>query len=156
MIKGTDIELINHPYLTGGYCNTVTFMTKMTNRLREGRIIELEGDAVGGLFLNKEMIITSIKKVDGCNQVYCKVLTAKPLSTTHYQQDTINPDHHKHGDIETIDYITAINKNMKPEHAFFVGNAIKYLSRFPKKNGLEDVKKAQWYVNKLIEIMEAE
>jgi Protein of unknwon function (DUF3310) len=37
---------------------------------------------------------------------------------------------------------------------FLVGNAIKYLSRYKKKNGLEDVKKAQWYVNYLVELLE--
>lgn len=32
---------------------------------------------------------------------------------------------------------------------FLVGNAIKYLARYPKKNGLEDVQKALWYTNHL-------
>lgn len=32
------------------------------------------------------------------------------------------------------------------------GNIIKYIFRAPKKNGLEDLKKAQWYLNKLIDV----
>ena len=37
---------------------------------------------------------------------------------------------------------------------YFVGNIIKYVSRFRKKNGIEDLKKAQWYLNRLISNME--
>lgn len=35
---------------------------------------------------------------------------------------------------------------------FLKGNVIKYLCRSEKKNGIEDLKKAQWYINKLVEV----
>lgn len=35
---------------------------------------------------------------------------------------------------------------------FFEGNAIKYLSRWREKGGVEDLKKAQHYIQKLIEV----
>ena len=34
--------------------------------------------------------------------------------------------------------------------SFCAGNVIKYTYRYKEKNGLEDLKKAQWYLNKLI------
>lgn len=37
---------------------------------------------------------------------------------------------------------------------FNIGNAMKYLWRFEQKNGLEDLKKAQWYLNDAINQME--
>jgi len=41
------------------------------------------------------------------------------------------------------------------EHMNFnVGNAVKYLWRYEGKNGLEDLKKAAWYVNREIERLE--
>jgi hypothetical protein len=58
----------------------------------------------------------------------------------------IVPEHYKQGSIEPIDYIIANNLN------FIEGNIIKYISRYKYKNGLEDLKKAQFYINKLIEI----
>ena len=61
------------------------------------------------------------------------------------EKDNINPEHYIHG-IECIDYITS--KNM----SFLEGNVIKYVTRYKMKNGLEDLKKAQWYLNRLIEI----
>lgn len=39
---------------------------------------------------------------------------------------------------------------------FFSGNVVKYVARHREKNGIEDLKKAQHYLNKLIEIMEGE
>jgi hypothetical protein len=35
-----------------------------------------------------------------------------------------------------------------------IGNVIKYVSRYKAKNGLEDLKKAQWYLNDIIADME--
>tara|TARA_R100000541_G_scaffold51841_1_gene59414 strand:+ start:3060 stop:3278 length:219 start_codon:yes stop_codon:yes gene_type:complete len=58
--------------------------------------------------------------------------------------DNINPEHYTQG-IECIDYITS--KNM----SFLEGNVVKYVTRYKMKNGLEDLKKAQWYLNRIIE-----
>ena len=57
--------------------------------------------------------------------------------------DKINPDYYK-SKIETADYIDA------HEMDYFQGNEVKYITRFKKKNGLEDLKKAQWYLQRLI------
>ena len=37
---------------------------------------------------------------------------------------------------------------------YFEGNVVKYISRWRKKNGIEDLKKAQWYLNYLIRSQE--
>jgi hypothetical protein len=62
--------------------------------------------------------------------------------------DPINPDHYKNS-VETID---AIEASMTPEafRGYLKGNVIKYVTRYEKKNGLEDLKKADWYLSKLI------
>lgn len=39
-------------------------------------------------------------------------------------------------------------------HNFNIGNAIKYLWRTDHKNGLEDLKKAAWYINREIQRLE--
>lgn len=61
--------------------------------------------------------------------------------------DNINPDHYK-GKVEPIDLIESIG-SLEP---FCQGNIIKYVSRYKKKNGLEDLLKAQYYLKKLIEL----
>lgn len=68
--------------------------------------------------------------------------------------DIVNkPQHYNTGDIEVIDYI----KDKLPLQAyegFLMGNVIKYTSRYKLKNGVEDLKKAKWYLNKTIELLE--
>ncbi|MCQ2087660.1 MAG: DUF3310 domain-containing protein [Bacilli bacterium] len=66
--------------------------------------------------------------------------------------DMVNhPNHYTKGGIECIDIIRVIVSSYKnPFCAALVGNIIKYIYRAPNKNGLEDLKKAQWYLNRLI------
>lgn len=68
------------------------------------------------------------------------------------EPDVVNkPKHYTYGDIETIDYIEQVTKDYKPELAFAIGNAIKYISRANHKNGKEDLDKARWYLNRAFE-----
>lgn len=66
-----------------------------------------------------------------------------------------HPAHYTAGDIEVIDYIKdkldAYNGKMSPFEGYCVGNIIKYISRYPAKNGIEDLKKAKVYLDWLIE-----
>ena len=48
----------------------------------------------------------------------------------------------------------AFTDDLKGIQAVDTANIIKYVCRWHSKNGLEDVKKAQWYLNHLIENIE--
>lgn len=61
-----------------------------------------------------------------------------------------NPRHYTRGSIECIEAIKAATVGKTGIEAFCIGNAIKYLWRYENKNGLEDVEKAAWYINRLI------
>lgn len=68
--------------------------------------------------------------------------------------DLINsPKHYTKSKYETIDIIEDIISNYEiSQDAFLVGQVIKYLSRAPLKgNYLENIQKAQWYLNRLVE-----
>ena len=72
------------------------------------------------------------------------------------QHDPVNsPAHYTVGGIETIDYLRA---KLSPEEfaGYCRGNVLKYLSRAPHKNGTEDLKKARWYLDRLIDLREGE
>lgn len=65
------------------------------------------------------------------------------------------PDHYQSkSGLETIDVIEAFCDNLTGIEAFCTGNAIKYLCRWNKKNGIEDLRKAEWYLQRLIRHME--
>lgn len=63
--------------------------------------------------------------------------------------DNINPDHYKAGKVECIDALEAATVNKTGIEAVCTANVIKYLWRYEVKGKLEDVKKAQWYLNRL-------
>lgn len=69
-------------------------------------------------------------------------------------KDNINPDHYKQGKVECIEALEAATTNKKGIEAVCTANIIKYLWRYEEKNGLEDVKKAKWYLEKLIKTLE--
>lgn len=70
--------------------------------------------------------------------------------------DAVNhPSHYCTGGIECIDVIKATSQGMDGIEAFCHGNATKYLFRWKQKNGLEDLKKARWYIDRLIKMKEA-
>jgi|TARA_R100001460_G_scaffold14_6_gene81 hypothetical protein len=69
-------------------------------------------------------------------------------------EDVVNkPKHYNQGDIECIDAIEAMLT-----HEEFVGylrgNSLKYRWRFRYKNGIEDLRKAEWYEKRLLKVLE--
>ena len=68
--------------------------------------------------------------------------------------DNVNhPQHYNAGGIECIEAIRAALGDEKYE-GFLAGNVLKYVWRYPHKNGVEDCKKAQFYLSKLVELKE--
>ena len=70
--------------------------------------------------------------------------------------DVVNhPKHYKaKNGMEVIDVIEAFTANLKGYEAIYTGKVIKYICRWKEKNGLEDLRKAQWYLNRLIKNIE--
>ena len=63
-----------------------------------------------------------------------------------------HPDHYQteYG-FETIDVIEAFTDGLNGIEAVCTGNALKYICRWKKKNGIEDVEKAIWYLQRLVD-----
>ena len=71
-----------------------------------------------------------------------------------YVVDNVNsPNHYTQGGIESIDYMKA-KLSDEAFQGFLHGNVLKYISRSNYKNGVEDLKKAQWYLNRLVSEIE--
>lgn len=83
-----------------------------------------------------------------------KAMSAIGVSMKNDNNDKVNnPAHYTTGGIETLDYIKA---KVKDYPSYVAGNILKYVSRYEHKNGIEDLKKAQFYLNDLIEWMESD
>ena len=70
--------------------------------------------------------------------------------------DVVNhPSHYETGTFECIDVMVE-TQGKEAVMQFCLCNAFKYLYRHNRKNGIEDIKKAKWYINKYIEMAEEE
>ena len=68
-------------------------------------------------------------------------------------EDMVNhPPHYNKAGIETIEAIKAMTDD--GFEYYLQGNIMKYLWRYRYKNGAEDLKKAQWYLTELINVIE--
>tara|TARA_Y100001963_G_C6608234_1_gene365830 strand:+ start:103 stop:426 length:324 start_codon:yes stop_codon:yes gene_type:complete len=100
----------------------------------------------------RDMIRDKIKKISAeierkGDEKAPKYLTGKG------KEDMVNhPPHYNKAGIETIEAIKAMTDN--GFEYYLQGNIMKYLWRYRYKNGVEDLKKAQWYLNELIDVLE--
>lgn len=101
-------------------------------------------------FADVEAIDGRTWTIDDSYDFYSLTNENEPVEMT--LDDKVNhPSHYTYGDIEVVDFIEQVTKDYKPELAFAIGNAIKYISRANRKNGKEDLDKARWYLNRAFE-----
>jgi len=71
-------------------------------------------------------------------------------SRIYRMKDNVNPSHYKQGKVECIEAIESATINKKGLDAVCTANIIKYLWRCENKGGVEDMKKAMWYLERMI------
>ena len=82
-------------------------------------------------------------------------MSVEPIYLKQKSEDTpINPSHYKKGDIECIDAVEVAISNLKGPEANSTANVIKYMWRWKDKNGVIDLKKARWHIERLIDKIE--
>lgn len=72
--------------------------------------------------------------------------------------DLISPTYYQRAKLETIETIMDIVRDLPGDEAVLVGNAIKYLVRYRFKENtapIIDVQKAEWYIRRLVELLQA-
>lgn len=62
-------------------------------------------------------------------------------------KDNVNHPYHYSGTIECIEYLNSVLKGTEGIEAFCLGNAIKYIHRFPYERNPIDIEKAIWYLD---------
>ena len=71
------------------------------------------------------------------------------------ENETVShPSHYCQGKVECIDALEAATTGLRGIEAVCTANAIKYLWRWKHKNGVTDLHKAQWYIDRLIKQQE--
>jgi hypothetical protein len=97
-----------------------------------------------------------VEETNGCVDGVCPVPWATTTSPFVIEKDAINhPSHYIDGNIECIEAIEAALTN-EEFRGYCKGNSIKYIWRERHKGETESLKKAQWYLNRLIQLDETQ
>lgn len=149
--------LTPNPWPTGEPMLTIPVSAKM------GKIITGEVDILWALVVKSYKngaLIAKILKADAAGQDYVGEESNDNrvgLIGGNKMGDNINhPNHYTAGKVECIDALEAATEGLTGIKAVCTGNAIKYLWRWSRKGGVEDLKKANFYINHLIKILEKE
>lgn len=65
-----------------------------------------------------------------------------------------HPGHYNAGSVECIDAMEAATTHLTGLENICTAQVIKYVWRWKLKNGVEDLKKARWYLDRLIQSLE--
>jgi len=135
--------------------DAVNFIRKYEDAEEQGRLVILPckvGDAHGTRDARPQRHPCRVQAVRADRQRRLPPLHAGKEGGSTYMNDPVNhPAHYTAGGVECIDAITAaLACQIDPVSAWLTGQVIKYLWRWPQKNGAEDLRKARWYLERLI------
>ena len=101
-----------------------------------------------GNYLDDDLKCYECEICDGENMTDTITLTTDTTFHGHYD-DVNNPKHYNRAGLECIEAIEAMTEKMSGDIAPHAANVLKYLWRCEYKNGLQDIDKAIWYLNRL-------
>lgn len=83
---------------------------------------------------------------------------ASKLTRATNDEQTDNVNHPNHYNSYSREVIDTLQGSMTPDEfkGYLKGNIMKYVTRYQFKNGVEDLKKAEWYLEKLTEVVDDE
>lgn len=101
-------------------------------------------------FICPSCLSDNTEKLEGSSTVCydCGVTFSVDCEFKPGDDDVYHPSHYNQGSIEVIDFIDA------HKLGFYEGNIVKYVSRYKYKGGVQDLKKAKFYLDRLISLME--
>jgi hypothetical protein len=106
--------------------------------------------------VSKTSWFAPVEEISDCPGGVCPVPWATKEEPPVIQEDVVNhPSHYTDGGIECIESIEAAF-TIDEFRGYCKGNCIKYIWRERHKGGTESLKKAQWYLNRLIELDESQ
>lgn len=146
--KDTQKDLIDlvHWERKGECWDSIASIRTISNAQAQGQTIGRYEASIRAIRVLRELEETLQEKEREAKQNFCSALLNSEAPKT---EDSKNPSYYK-GKIEAFDFLK--DKLTEEELAGFCkGNVIKYVTREKKKNGLEDLEKAQWYLEALIQ-----
>ena len=106
-------------------------------------------EGLSGFTVDKKLLEEAKEK--GIDELRKRINQSNDVQQRKRKDNVNSPSHYNFGDIEVVDFIEQVTKHYNSDVAYHIGNAIKYISRAPHKNGKEDVAKAKWSIERAFE-----
>ena len=106
-------------------------------------------EGLSGFAVDEKLLEEAKEK--GIDELRKRINQSNDLQQRKRKDNVNSPSHYNFGDIEVVDFIEQVTKHYNSDVAYHIGNAIKYISRAPHKNGKEDVAKAKWSIERAFE-----
>lgn len=125
----------------------------------EGELrIYVHSSANNTYFWSKSQGLTEINPTGGDFSIQVEATDTNYEALTDYLFDPVQkPEHYNTNlpeGVEALDVIAAQTASLSGLHAVCQANVLKYVLRWQKKNGVEDLKKARFYLDRLIKEIE--
>ena len=108
-----------------------------------------DSEGLSGFTVDEKLLEEAKEK--GIDELRKRINQSNDLQQRKRKDNVNSPSHYNFGDIEVVDFIDQVTKHYNSDVAYHIGNAIKYISRAPHKNGKEDVAKAKWSIERAFE-----
>lgn len=129
--------------LSGVSCNDDEYSKHGWNTMNGAKVVSRND----GFIISMPLRARLLDEMEDTRKKY-----VEPLYRAKKSDNVNHPAHYmSHTGLETIDVIEAFTSDLTGMDAVCTANVIKYICRWKHKNGVEDLKKAQWYLNRLIE-----
>lgn len=139
------------------YCERRTYCVKDLDETGDCPFYGKDGDD-DFEHMNDDQLIECLSKIGIHVDTSDDIVTEEKIerAISEIKPDMVaHPPHYNQGGIECIDAIKSATVGKTGIEAVCVANVIKYCWRYEEKNGVEDVKKARWYLDRLIKELEA-
>lgn len=93
---------------------------------------------------------TNVASIPGCAGPGTASRIEAPRGEESKKSAVESPSHYTAGFVECIDALDSATATLTGNEALYIANVIKYCWRWKLKNGVEDLKKARWYLDRLI------
>lgn len=137
----------NHEKLTLGMTYRV-----LCGNVFDGNIVYTLDDGIGRIYHSMDRFEKVGGHLDSGRQIIH--VSQEPVGEVSKFDVVEKPSHYNQYRVEVIDIIEDATKDLDGIVAVCLGNALKYLLRFKFKNGIQDLKKARWYLDKMIKTLE--
>lgn len=100
--------------------------------------------------LGKQSVMVQLDGIDDPFELTDEDYFDKKAEHSEHSDNVNHPSHYNQSNIEVIDIMEALPSEYNHKTLISLANVIKYIFRAPFKNGKEDLKKAQWYLQRAV------